>query len=91
MTIVKKAGTGAFAIILTLFMFSIMQALVSNDGIFEKPSREASYLNFIRLNNQESELNTKDRRLPEPPLRPRKHLKRLNFPRRLSLFQRTSA
>ena len=67
MTIVKKAGTGAFAIILTLFMFSIMQALVSNDGIFEKPSREASYLNFIRLNTQESELNTKDRRLPEPP------------------------
>ena len=67
MTIVKKAGTGAFAIALTLFMFSIMQALVSNDGIFEKPNREASYLNFIRLNNQESELNTKDRRLPEPP------------------------
>ena len=24
-------------------------------------------MNFIRLNNQESELNTKDRRLPEPP------------------------
>ena len=67
MTTVKKASTGAFAIILTLFMFSIMQALVSNDGIFEKPSPEASYLNFIRLNNQESELNTKDRRLPEPP------------------------
>ena len=67
MTTVKKAGTGAFAIALTLFMFSIMQALVSNDGIFKKPNREASYLNFIRLNNQESELNTKDRRLPEPP------------------------
>ena len=67
MTIVNKAGTDASAIALTLFMFSIMQALVSNDGIFEKPNREASYLNFIRLNNQESELNTKDRRLPEPP------------------------
>ena len=39
MTLVGKVGTGAIAFILTLFMFSIMQALVSNDGIFEKPSR----------------------------------------------------
>ena len=44
-----------------------MQVLVSNDGIFEKPSRESSYLNFIRLNTKDAELNTKDRRLPEPP------------------------
>ena len=67
MTLVSRVSTGAIAFILTLFMFSIMQALVSNDGIFEKPSRESSYLNFIRLNTQESELNKKDRRLPEPP------------------------
>ena len=67
MTLVKKAGTGVLAVILTLLMFSIMQALTNNDGIFEKPSRESSYLNFIRLNTQEAELNKKDRRLPEPP------------------------
>ena len=67
MTLVKKAGTGVLAVILTLLMFSIMQALIKNDGIFEKPNRESSYLNFIRLNTQEAELNKKDRRLPEPP------------------------
>lgn len=67
MTLVKKAGTGVLAVILTLLMFSIMQALINNDGIFEKPNRESSYLNFIRLNTQEAELNKKDRRLPEPP------------------------
>ena len=67
MTLVKRASTGIIAILLTLFMFSIMQALVSNDGVFEKPNRESSYLNFIRLNTQEAELNKKDRRLPEPP------------------------
>ena len=67
MTLVKKAGTGVLAVVLTLLMFSIMQALINNDGIFEKPNRESSYLNFIRLNTQEAELNKKDRRLPEPP------------------------
>lgn len=67
MTLIKQAGTAALAFVLTLLMFSIMQVLVSNDGIFEKPSRESSYLNFIRLNTKEAELNTKDRRLPEPP------------------------
>ena len=67
MTLVKKAGTGVLAVILTLLMFSIMQSLINNDGIFEKPNRESSYLNFIRLNTQEAELNKKDRRLPEPP------------------------
>lgn len=67
MTFIKQVGTGALAFALTLVMFSIMQLLVSNDGIFEKPSRESSYLNFIRLNTKDAELNTKDRRLPEPP------------------------
>ncbi len=67
MILIKPAVTVAFAFVLTLIMFSIMQVLVSNDGIFEKPSRESSYLNFIRLNTKDAELNTKDRRLPEPP------------------------
>jgi protein TonB len=67
MTLIKQAGTAALAFVLTLLMFSIMQVLISNDGIFEKPSRESSYLNFIRLNTKDAELNTKDRRLPEPP------------------------
>ncbi|MEM9624103.1 MAG: energy transducer TonB [Pseudomonadota bacterium] len=55
------------AVSFTLGLFWFMNVLIRNDGIFEKPDRQNTYLNFVRIDPADDDINTKDRRLPEPP------------------------
>ena len=67
MTFAKQLGLGAVACALALATFAAMHFLIRTDGIFEEPNRSRTYLNFIRLDPADEQVNTKDRRLPEPP------------------------
>ncbi len=67
MTFAKQFGLGAVACALALATFAAMHFLIRTDGIFEEPNRSRTYLNFIRLDPADEQVNTKDRRLPEPP------------------------
>ncbi len=57
-------GAAVFA---ALSLFWFMNVLVRNDGIFEKPDRSHAYLNFVRIDPADDDVQTKDRRIPEPP------------------------
>lgn len=67
MTAAKQLGLGALALVLAFATFTAMHFLIRTDGFFEKPDRSRTYLNFIRLDPQDDQVQTKDRRLPEPP------------------------
>ena len=67
MTFAKQLGLGAAALALAFATFSAMHFLIRTDGFFEKPDRSRAYLNFIRLDPADDQVQTKDRRLPEPP------------------------
>ena len=66
-TRVRQLGTAALAVGVALSLFALMNGLIRSDGILEKPDRQRAYLNFIRLDPADTRINTKDRRLPEPP------------------------
>ncbi len=55
------------AVLAALSLFWFMNVLVRNDGIFEKPDRSHAYLNFVRIDPADDDVQTKDRRIPEPP------------------------
>lgn len=55
------------AVALALLVFFAMRLLVATDGFFMEPDKNRTYLNFVRVDTSNSEVNTKDRRLPEPP------------------------
>lgn len=55
------------AVVLGLLVFVGMQALIANDGEFSEPDKSHTYLNFVRVDASKDDINTKDRRLPEPP------------------------
>ena len=56
-----------FSAVLSLVLFFFMNLLIKNDGIFEKPNRNHTYLNFIRIDPANEDVQKKDRRIPEPP------------------------
>ncbi|AQT61658.1 energy transducer TonB [Cellvibrio mixtus] len=55
------------AVVLGLLVFVAMQALIATDGMFQEPDKSHTYLNFVRVDTSNDDVNTKDRRLPEPP------------------------
>jgi periplasmic protein TonB len=55
------------AVVLGLLVFVAMQALIATDGMFAEPNKNHTYLNFVRVDTSKNDINTKDRRLPEPP------------------------
>lgn len=55
------------AVVLGLLVFVAMQALIATDGMFQEPDKSHTYLNFVRVDTSKDDINTKDRRLPEPP------------------------
>lgn len=57
----------ASAVVLALLVFLAMRLLVATDGIFQEPDKSHTYLNFVRVDTSNQDVNTKDRRLPEPP------------------------
>ncbi|MEM1433502.1 MAG: energy transducer TonB [Pseudomonadota bacterium] len=65
--IAKQAAAGALALASGFALFFLMILLIRSDGILEKPDRNRSYLNFIRVDPADDDISTKDRRLPEPP------------------------
>ncbi len=67
LTRIRQLGAAALAIGVALSLFTLMNGLIRSDGILEKPDRQRAYLNFIRIDPADTEINTKDRRLPEPP------------------------
>ena len=67
MTAGKQLSVLLVAIAATLSLFWFMNVLISNDAIFEKPDRNRAYLDFVRVDPADDDVNTKDRRIPEPP------------------------
>ena len=67
LTRIRQLGAAGLAIGVALSLFMLMNALIRSDGTLEKPDRQRAYLNFIRIDPTDTEINTKDRRLPEPP------------------------
>ena len=55
------------AVLAALSLFWFMNLLVRNDGIFEKPDKTHAYLDFIRIDPANDDVQKKDRRIPEPP------------------------
>ena len=67
MAFAKQLSFLGLSIIVALGLFWFMHLLIRNDGLFEKPDRQNTYLNFIRIDPNNDDIKTKDRRLPEPP------------------------
>ncbi|MEM6707587.1 MAG: energy transducer TonB [Pseudomonadota bacterium] len=63
----KQASAALLALASGLGLFFLMILLIRSDGILERPDRNRSYLNFIRVDPANEDVSTKDRRLPEPP------------------------
>tara|TARA_R110002073_G_scaffold260303_2_gene423221 strand:- start:115 stop:759 length:645 start_codon:yes stop_codon:yes gene_type:complete len=64
--IVKQFGTLAAAAVIGLTLFTLMQLMIAADTILEKPDPSRTYLNFVRV-EQNDDVRTKDRQLQEPP------------------------
>lgn len=47
-------------------LFTVMQFMIRADAMFEKPDPSRTYLNFVRV-EQNEETRTKERKLNEPP------------------------
>jgi protein TonB len=67
MVAAKQFSTLVLAVMLGLVLFVFMNFLIRTDAILEKPERDHAYLNFIRVDPAQDDVNTKDRRIPEPP------------------------
>ena len=67
LTRVRQLGAALLAVGVAFGLFTLMNGLIRPDGVLEKPDRQRTYLNFIRIDPADTEINTKDRRLPEPP------------------------
>lgn len=63
----KYSASVIFAVLFGLAIFTGMHFLIATDAILEKPDKEQSYLNFVRVDASQQDVSTKDRRLPEPP------------------------
>ena len=55
------------ALFFGLLVFFTMQLMIASDGLFEKPDRNQTYLDFVRVDPNTQETQTKDRRIPDPP------------------------
>ena len=56
----------ALACVAGLMMFMLMQFMIRAEAILEKPDRSKTYLNFVRV-DQNEQTRTKERKLREPP------------------------
>lgn len=65
--LVKSAGLLAASVVIGLLLFLLMQLLIRADGIVEKLDSERTYLNFVRVDNSNDDIQTKKRKPPEPP------------------------
>ncbi len=65
--VLKHVVSIGAAIVFGLLIFAAMQLMVATDGMFEKPDRNQTYLNFVRVDTSSQDVATKDRRLPDPP------------------------
>ena len=63
------ASLGAAAVF-SLLVFIAMQLMIATDGLFEKPDSNRTYLDFVRVDRNMQETQTKDRRIPDPPKPP---------------------
>ncbi|MEM1112513.1 MAG: energy transducer TonB [Pseudomonadota bacterium] len=62
----KQAATFVLACGIGFALFALMQFMIAADAIFEKPDKSRTYLNFVRV-EQNEETRTKERKLREPP------------------------
>jgi periplasmic protein TonB len=63
----KYSASFGVSVLFSLLVFVAMQALIANDGVFKESDRNQTYLNFVRVDASKDDINTKDRRLPDPP------------------------
>lgn len=63
----KPLVGGVLALFISAMLFALMDFLISGETELEKPDGSRSYLNFIRIDPVQDDVQTKDRRLPEPP------------------------
>ena len=59
------ASLGAAAVF-SLLVFIAMQLMIATDGLFEKPDSDRTYLDFVRVDRNLQDTQTKDRRIPDP-------------------------
>lgn len=60
------------AVIVNYGLFTLMQKMVSSDGIDGGISEDIQILDFVRVKKEEQQLETKKRQRPEPPPPPEK-------------------
>lgn len=60
------------ALFFGVLVFFTMQLMIASDGLFEKPDRNQTYLDFVRVDPNTQETQVKDRRIPDPPKPPEK-------------------
>ena len=68
--VAKHLGALGAAAVFSLLVFIAMQLMIANDGLFEKPDSDRTYLDFVRVDRNLQETQTKDRRIPDPPKPP---------------------
>ena len=68
--VVKHLGALGAAAVFSLLVFIAMQLMIANDGLFEKPDSDRTYLDFVRVDRNLQDTQTKDRRIPDPPKPP---------------------
>ncbi|MYF09681.1 MAG: energy transducer TonB, partial [Gammaproteobacteria bacterium] len=57
MTRIRQLGAASLAVGVALSLFTLMNGLIRSDGILEKPDRQRAYLNFIRIDPADTEIN----------------------------------
>ena len=62
----KNTSTFFLAIIASIGIFFLMQSLITSDLLNKKKDNDISYLEFIRV-NQDDTLQERDRRIPDRP------------------------
>ena len=66
-TFAKPLMSMMTALAVTLALFWLMNLMIRNDEILEKLDSKRSYLNFIRIDPEQNSVQTKDRKIKEPP------------------------
>ena len=66
-TFAKPLMSMMTALAVTLVLFWLMNLMIRNDEILEKLDSKRSYLNFIRIDPEQNSVQTKHRKIKEPP------------------------
>ena len=64
---IKQISLLGLSIIIGLLLFLVMHFLIRSDGMVQKEDSERTYLNFVRVDNSDQDVQTKKRKPPKEP------------------------